>query len=655
MKKTYPLICILFAVTACLWAGVFTADSVLAQDDSPAEQDSGTKYVSIDFDEVDIRVFIKFISELTSENFIVDNQVKGTVNILSPGRITVDEAYRVFESVLEVYGFTAVRAGGITKILPIPEARSRNVETRLLNVTGEAEDRIVTQLIPLKFADSEMIKQLFTPLLSKGAVILGYGPTNTVIVTDVYSNIRRLQKIIEKIDVRDVGRKITVIPILHADALKLEKLLGTLFQSQAADPKKSLSDKPVHFVADERTNHLIVLASEFDTANIRELVAMMDRETPKSEAKIQVHYLENAKAEDLAGVLQSLAEGVSAGEPGKQSAPLVSSRVKITHDKATNSLIIMADKEDYLVLETIIQKLDIPRPMVYIEALIMEVRDTDEFSLGVEWISGTSAGTIDGRSAGAFGGFTSTPQSGGVSALPTISNNTVALPGGFSMGVMTEAITIGGIVFPNIGAAVRALKKNEEIRIISTPQIMTTDNEEAEISVGENVPFLTTSGSGEQNFNSFDYRDVGVVLRITPQISQGRFVRLNIYQKVEKMTAQSTNSQTPTTLKRTAETTVVVKDRATVVIGGLIGEDMNSADYQVPCLGDVPFAGHLFKSTSREGVRTNLYIFLTPRIIENPNEAEAVFQEKKESVEDRGEQVIPLYKSNEKEVPEKKP
>ncbi len=214
------------------------------------------------------------------------------------------------------------------------------------------------------------------------------------------------------------------------------------------------------------------------------------------------------------------------------------------------------------------------------------------------------------------------------------------------MGVMAEAIKIGDITFPNLGAAIKAMKKNEKVQIISTPQIMTTDNEEAEISVGENIPYKTTSGSGDQNYENFEYKDVGVTLKITPQISQGRFVRLNIYQKVEKVS--STEENTPTTLKRTAETTVVVKDAATVVIGGLIGEDLNSTDYQVPCLGDIPLAGNLFKSTGRKGVKTNLYIFLTPHIIENPAEAEKVYQEKHKKISEVREKTIHLYKDSEK-------
>ena len=597
------------------------------------------KYVSIDFNDVDIRAFIKFISELTNENFVIDSKVKGKVNIISPGKITVKEAYKVFESVLEVHGFTAIKAGEILKIIPMVRAKSKNVETRLKKAPGEDEDKIVTQLIRLKYADPAAIKKLFSPFVSKGSVILAYSPTNTLIITDVYSNINRLIKIINAIDVKDVGRMISVIPVEHADAVKLEKTLNTLFRAKTTKGKKVTPDEIVKFIADQRTNTIIVLANEFETEKVKELIRILDKKVPKSDAKIRVYYLENAKAEELATVLQSLSGKAQTQDKGKKKAPVVSDKVKITADKATNSLIIMADKDDYQVLEGVIKKLDIARPMVYIEALIMEIRDTDEFELGVEWLAGTASGNIEGKPAGVYGGF-----SPGTSIVPTPSATGIFnVPSGFTMGIMAEAISIGGITFPNLGAAIKALKKNDMVQIISTPQIMTTDNEEAEISVGENIPYKTSTGttSADVNYENFEYKDVGVTLKITPQISQGRFVRLSIYQKVEKI--KSTAGDQPTTLKRTAQTTVVVKDAATVVIGGLIGEDLNSSDYQVPCLGDIPLAGNLFKSSSRNGIKTNLYIFLTPHIIENPAEADKVYQEKNKQISDIKEKTINLY------------
>ncbi len=636
----YPLIvlCILGSLLfqlSPLPAGATGPDAASANQD---------QFVSIDFDGVDIRDFIKFISELTHQNVVIDNRVKGTVNILSPGKITLAEAYKVFESVLEINGFTAVKAGAITKIIPRLMANSKNIDTFVGKASGAPEDKIVTQLIRLTYARADEIKKVFAPLASKASIIIAYPPTNTVIVTDVHSNIQRLLKIARAFDIKDVGRRITIIPIVHADAVKLVKNLERIFtQTHPKGKRPGTDDKPV-FVADERTNTIFVLAGEFETLKVKELLAAMDQKAPKSDAKIRVYYLENARAEDLAGVLTSLSSKATADEKKKKVTPLVSDKVKISFDKATNSLIIKADKEEYRVLENIIKQLDIPRPMVYIEALIMEVRDTDDFSLGVEWLGGTSVGKMDGNETGVYGGFIKESATSGIPALPTLGvGNMITPPGGFSVGIMGENIEIGGIQFPSLGAAIRAVKKNEKVHILSTPQIMTMDNEEAQISVGENIPYLTKSGTGDQNYNTYEYKDVGVELKITPQINQGRFVRLNIYQKVEKL-AFATQNNTPTTLKRTASTTVVVKDAATVVIGGLIGEDLNATDYQVPCLGEVPLVGNLFKSTGRSGIQTNLYIFLTPRIIENPDEAKAVYQEKSSEMDQIKEKTIPLYK-----------
>ena len=602
--------------------------------------------VTMDFNDTDIRVFIKFISELTGKNFIVDNRVKGRVNIISPGKVTVQEAFRVFESVLDVHGFAAVTSDRVTKIIPQRTAGQKNVETRLDKRPRASEDKLVTQIIPLDYAEADLVKKLLTPMVPKGSLILAYAPTNTLILTDIYSNIKRLLTIVEVIDVKDVGRKITVFPIRNAHAGRLVKTLEVLFKNNRIHPKRPTMDPTPKLVADERTNSVILLANDFDTQKVKTMLAVMDQKIPRGDAKIRVIYLENAKAEQLASVLQSLSgTATKAKSAGKQIAPVISEKVKISHDKSTNSLIIMADKEDFQVLEGIVKKLDIPRPMVYIEALIMEVRDTADFSIGTEWTASTRAGSIDGRAAGAFGGFTASGKKG-IGALPQITNNALAPAGGFSLGIMTQTLSIGGITFPSIGAAIKAVKTDENVRIISTPQIMTTDNEEAEINVGENIPYLTRSSSGESDYNNYEYKDVGVTLKITPQISQGRFVRLNIYQKVEKLTNISTvdSSATPTTLKRTAQTTVVVKDAATVVIGGLIGEDLSATDYAVPCLGDVPGLGRLFKSTGRNQIQTNLYIFLTPRIIGNPAEAENLFREKSDHLQSIPETVIPLYK-----------
>jgi general secretion pathway protein D len=598
----------------------------------PLKQEPDTRYVTIDFDNVDIGLFIKFISELTGKNFVIDDGVKGKVTIISPTKISVKEAYRVFESVLDVHGFTTVPAGSIIKIVPALHARSKNIETRLREEAIAPEDKVVTQLIPLAYANPDELKKLFAPLISKSSLIVSYPPTRMLIVTDVLSNIKRLLKIVEAIDVVGIGEEISVIPLEHATASLLSKSLVSIFQEATQRAKKGAPIGPVvRIMADERTNSLIILATEDDTLRIRKLIKLLDKEIPRGEGDIHVYYLQNANAEDLVKVLLALPSEEKKQE-AKGKAPVISKEVQIVADKATNSLVIKAKKHDYLVLEDIIKKLDIPRTMVYIEALIMEVNVDKEFRLGVEWL-GMEDFTYHGRKGGVFAGSGGAGGAGDYSGIKGLSG--MSLPSGFSLGVVGEAITIGSVVFPNVAAILQAYQKDSDVNILSTPQILTTDNEEAEIKVGENVPYLTTTGTTTTtgiNYESYEYKDVGVTLKITPQINQERFVSLKIF--AENITLKKgAEEYRPTTLKRSAETTVIVKDKNTVVIGGIIGESTERGAYQVPCLGDIPGLGLLFKSRSRSRNKTNLFVFLTPHIIENPIEARKIYDEKKEEIE----------------------
>lgn len=605
--------------------------------------------VSIDFNNVDIGVFIKFISDLTKKNFVIDDRVKGKVTIISPGKITVDEAYKVFESVLEVQGYAAVPAGEIIKIVSSPDARTKNIKTRLEEESGVVDDSVVTQIIPLRYADPEEIKRLFTPLVSKSSVILSYTPTNTMIITDVQSNINRLIRILKAIDITGVGQQIAIIPVEYADATKLVTILNAVFKN--TQKGKGATQKDITFVADERTNVIVVLASEADTESIRQLVRNLDKETPKGQAKIHVYYLEHATAEDLAKVLQDIPQQSNTAEKGgKPTAPVVSGKVRITADKATNSLIIMADLEDYLVLEGIIRKVDIPRAMVYIEALIMEVNVNKDFRLGTEWLFGGETGYngMDGAYATGFGGGALGGDSGYTytGTVNLAAGNTVSsLAPGFSVGLFGESITIGDLTLPTISAIVQAYKKDKDVHILSTPQILTTDNQEAKISVGKNVPFQTqatvsAAASGEV-YNSYEYRDVGKTLKITPHISKDRMVRLELSLEVSDL--ESTTENRPTTLKRTVETTAIVRDCHTVVLGGLIDDNMSSTNYKVPCLGDVPGLGWMFRSMAKSNTKTNLYVFLTPRVIQNSKEAADVSVKKRNEIDKLQSDEIKLY------------
>jgi general secretion pathway protein D len=312
--------------------------------------------------------------------------------------------------------------------------------------------------------------------------------------------------------------------------------------------------------------------------------------------------------------------------------------VKIVADKATNALVITAKPEEYQVLEPIIQQLDIPRKQVYVEALIMEVRATLQISVGVDW---TAAGETDlplGADDGvAFGGS----RTSGASVFDEAGN--LALPVGLSAGVVSFPVTIGGITFTNLATLITAAQTDNNFNIISTPQLMTLDNEEASVVVAENIPFSTRVDEGtavtDRAIQSFEYRDVGVTLKITPQINESRFVKLKIFEEISRVVKETTQVSptqvvlAPTTTKRTAETNVQVKDGQTVVIAGLVGENVDVSTTKVPCLGDIPIVGWLFRSESRDTTKTNLLIFLTPYIVANPQEADEVYQRKSKLME----------------------
>ena len=595
------------------------------------------QFVSIDFNNVDINVFIKFMSELTGTNFVVDQRVKGKVTIISPSKISLNEAYKVFESVLEVHGYTTVKAGEVVKVIPSPDARSKSIETKLREEAEAPEDKIVTQLIPLRYADPVEIKRLFTPMVSKSSVILAYGPTNTLIITDVYSNIRRLLKILKEIDITGIGQQISVIPIEYAEASKLVNLLTTVFKP-TRKKGKAATQKTITMVADERTNTIVMLASEVDSLRIKRLIAMIDKETPRGKGSIHVYYCKHATAEELAKVLQDLPTQQAGAPKGKQPS-VVAGKVRISADKATNSLIIMADKEDYNVLEDVILKLDIPRSMVYIESLIMEVDMATSLNIGIDWAA-FGEGSIGGRETVIGGGFRNgfvTPDE--------------LLQGGLTVGLLTEPVEIAGVTVSNISAIINAVKTDDDFRILSTPQILTTDNEEARISVGENRPYQTRSTTDQSGgtFESFEYRDVGKTLKITPHVTEDRLVRMQInleVTEIDQAQTLTTSSTLPVTLKRTVDTTVIVKDQQTVVIGGLIDDSTTQNENKVPVLGDIPLLGWMFKKSSTETDKTNLYVFLTPRVIKNPGEALGIFQQKREQIETIREGEIKYYEKH---------
>jgi len=594
-----------------------------------AAKTSGKRFITIDFDNVDIRLFIKYISELTEKNFIVDKSVQGNVTIVSPTKISEEEAYRVFESVLEVHGFTTVKAGAIIKILPSARARSQNIEMLQMGFSDNPEDKVVTQLVPLKYSSPNDLKKVLTPLVSKTSVVIAHTPSGMLIITETLSNIQKLLAIIEVLDVESREDEVVVVSLENASSSSLAKILTTIFQRTSAPQKgaKPGTKSRVKVVPYERVNALVVLAGSGEIDRVKALISLLDTEVERGEGNIHVFYLQNATAAELAKVLNAL-PGKQQDDAKKGKAPAISKDVKVMADEETNSLIITASREEYAVLEEVIKKLDIPRRMVYLEALIMEV-DTDEtFDVGVQWAAGGVFSDGTGRLVTGF------KSGAGLSSVGEDINKTPTLAEGFSLGVLQQGIQIGGITFPNIAAILKAYKTDSAINIISTPQILTTDNKKAEISVGENIPYITSQNTttSEQDYTQYEYRDVSTKLTITPHINQADTLRLEIATEVVKLKGNDPDNFTPTTFKRTAETTVIVNDGDTVVIGGIIGHDATEGEWKIPLLGDIPFLGWLFKTHSSRSTKTNMFIFITPRIIKNPADLAAVTLEKEDNM-----------------------
>jgi general secretion pathway protein D len=592
---------------------------------------SGPRLVTMNFQEVELGVLIKFISELTGKNFLIDPGMKGKVTIISPEKVTLDEAYKVFLSVLEVNGYTAVPAGKIIKIIKSSEAKGKALPTILRKRVRIPDDKIITQLLPLKYSDADVIAKLLRPLIPKTGLMIPYRDTNTLIIIDARSNIKRLIGIINELDVPGYEEENRVIPLEYARAEELApKLLNFLVRKKKKG--RDSGKNAVKILTDDRTNTLIVRAAPPMFAEIYMLIDQLDIKLSRPMTNIHIYRLENAVAEEIVKVLSQMPGKGSSGRRGKK--PAISKDVQISFDKATNALVIMADPEDYAALELVIKELDIPRTMVFVEVLIVEVTTNKALDLGVQWRAGDDwhVGFKEGGDGGTFlGGSTGGTE---VDLL-----GTGLVPSGMAVGVVGRAITLGDLVFPSFGAFVRAVRSDSDFNIISTPQILTLDNEEAVIEVGQNIPFVTRvdqpADATQNAIQSFEYKDVGVTLKVTPHINKMGFVRLKLEQSVRSViesTALGGTVLAPTTTFRSARTTIVVKDGETAVIGGLIEQQMNRGKTQTPCLGNIPLLGWLFKSITDRDAKTN--------VIKNPREAKELYEKKKGEMDEETEKAI---------------
>jgi general secretion pathway protein D len=603
------------------------------KDDSVKE-----KKVTFNFVDVDIPVVVKFISDVTGKNFVFDDKVKGSITIIAPSRLSVDDAFSLFTSVLELKGFTIIPSGKVYKIVPIAQAKQSGTEIQKEEVSGMG-DSYITRLIQLRSISSAKAVNFLQPLISKDGHISSFGPGNMLMVVDSATNIEKLLKILETIDKPGVEEP-ELILLKYASAEDIVKIIteafafGTRGQSAAVRIPRpgevatagSVEEAKANVFADTRLNAIILIADKQEKEAMKRMIALLDIPLPEATSKINVYFLEYADATELLKVLESMITGIGpqakAGQPPKSPFE-TGGKVTITADKATNSLIVIASPADYQSLLQVIRQLDKRRRQVYVEAMIIEASIDNLRELGAKW---RITGKKDGEPV-AIGGFGTIDSGAMQNIIQGLSGMTAGGLGNFIDIPFTTTDSNGNSVtstltVPGFAALFSLNEFRDTVNVLSTPQILTSDNKEAEIVVGENVPYIsqrerdiTTTNTV---LNSIERMDVGIKLKLTPQITEGDYVKLDLYQEISALTQQSDTiliNVGPTITKRSTKTSVVVKDNQTVVIGGLIQEREEEIITKVPLLGDIPLIGLLFQQKSTSKNKTNLIVFLTPHIV----------------------------------------
>jgi general secretion pathway protein D len=572
---------------------------------------AGGKGVVLNFNEVDISTMVKFISDLTGKNFILDDRVKGKISVYSPSKLSIDEAYNVFTSVLELKGFTVVQSGKVAKIVPSASAKQSGFKLLPKGEQAPVNESYVAQVTKLEYITAQEAVAFLQPMISKDGHLSAFGPGNLLLMVDSSINIRKLHGILQTIDTERTREGLEIIYLKNASAesaaTTVRQWLSGSDAKAGGQPAASTGGSTTSVLADQRLNALLVFGNELTKKSIRELVAKLDVTPPEASSKVNVYYLENTDATEMAKVLDGVVKGISAqaaaapGAAAPQASPFDSGKVTITPDKASNSLVIMASPTDYANLIQVIKKLDRRSKQVFVQVLIAEVSLDKSNEMGME------LGVLGGGSpnstltvAGMFDPLNSLTSVGTVIA---------------SGGSLTPTVTAKPV---NVTAVLKALDKNGLVNILSTPNILTSDNKEAEINVGENVPF---QGSATQSTigttTSVERKDIGINLKIKPQISEGDYIRMDINQEISAVKASKGQAIDLVTTKRSAKTSVVVKDKETVAIGGLIQDSEQETVSKVPFLGDIPLLGWFFKTKSKTRSKTNLVILLTPHIVKD--------------------------------------
>ena len=608
--------------------------------------------VVLNFQGADLQAVVKAMSQMTGRNMLIDPRVRGQVTIVSARPMSVAAGYQIFLSALKTQGFTAVEGpGDAVRIIPVAEAKAA-APVNEQDGPPRGGEQVVTHVVIGQHVAVAQLQNVLRPLMSPTSQLSVYDPANALIITDYADNVRRLLRIVERID-QPASTDVTVIPVQHASAIDLAELVVRLSGTGVATPGAVPGVPPTQIAAggdrfsvvpDGRTNSILLRSDNPGRiALLRSLIERLDVPA-RAIGSTRVIYLKHAEATKLVEVLRGMLTATAAAAPAQTAAPGAGGRPGgaapslIQADEATNSIIINASDTVYNNLRLVIEQLDVRRAQVYVEALIAEMNADRTDELGFQW---AAVGGVGSRGVGAAANFPGANPS--LAEAITRSAVSAANPAGLTVAVLGNTITLpDGTTVRGLGALARALQANSLGNILSTPNILTLDNYQAKIVIGQNVPFVTGSfaaattaaaaGVAAVNpFQTIERKDVGLTLRIKPQISEGSTIRLEIFQEVSSLdpTAPARSSDLITT-KRSLETKVVVDDGNTIVLGGLIQNTLTVTTQQIPLLGDIPFLGALFRFKSEDRKRTNLMIFLRPVIIRSVEDGYRVTQDRYE-------------------------
>ena len=591
---------------------------------------------TVNLKDTDIQEFIKFVADVTGTTMVVDPNVKGKVRVISSKPVTQSELYDLFLSILDVQGYTAVRSGQVVRIVPSKDARSSPVPL-IENQDLLGNDEYVTQVIRLDNISAAKLIPVLRPLVPQQAHMAAYAPSNAIIISDIRSNIGRIVEIIERMD-RSAIQTTEIIRLKYGVAEDVVSMLNTLEKARQGEGAEA--NKDVILVADKRTNSVVVTADEMSVERIRKLVAYFDSPLEQS-GNVRVVYLEYADATETAEVLTRVMQNIARLEAGGTQRGGGESTIEA--DAGTNSLIITADTDEMAALESVITRLDIRRAQVLIEAIIVEMEMTEGQELGLQWLfandSGLYGGNISNSSAqqrrnAALAGALLPDNGSEVIDTRSVAGALASTPGAtLGWGMVDESLTMTVIL--------NALETQGNANILSTPSLLTLDNEEAFITVGQEVPFVTGSytntgsANGASNpFQTIERQSVGITLRVTPQINEGDSVVLDIVQEVSSISAQILAASDVITNERKIETKVLANDRDILVLGGLVKDDIQDSTQGIPLLSDIPLLGRLFRNDVVSVTKSNLLVFIRPTIIRDDQDLAGATAEKYRFIRD---------------------